>query len=180
MEGAASRRDCRGVRACGRRQRTPGRCEVTPCHIREHALPIGQQAEVLNSRSSVYYLPRPVSWLRSDRFRLDPLFEWNEQYGGKFLAGNIEHNVGNDKHLSQFHCGPTALAETPQCPRNRVAVGRGPAARPAPAIGVLSLQVQKTARAGGLFLGVPRRLACGRTNLNAASSTPSVHGLCPG
>jgi hypothetical protein len=30
--------------------------------IREHALPITKQAEVLNiSRGSVYYLPRPVS-----------------------------------------------------------------------------------------------------------------------
>src|SRR6266850_755828 len=91
MEGAASGRGCRGVRLCGgrRSQPAPGRCEVTPCQdrgadagerffgsrarqsgfaerkamiIREHALPITKQAEVLNiSRGSVYYLPRPVS-----------------------------------------------------------------------------------------------------------------------
>src|SRR4030081_851057 len=90
MEGAASGRGCRGVRVCGGRwsQHAGGRREVTPCQdrradagerffgsrarqsgfaerkamiIREHALPITKQAEVLNvSRGSVYYLPRPV------------------------------------------------------------------------------------------------------------------------
>src|SRR5882672_2831058 len=91
MEVAASGRGRRGVRVCGRRrsQHATGRCEVTPCQDRradagerffgsrarqsgfaerkamiigEHALPIVKQAEALNiSRSSVYYLPRPVS-----------------------------------------------------------------------------------------------------------------------
>src|SRR6202171_4095770 len=91
MEGAASGRGRRGVRACGRRrsQHATGRCEVTPCQdrradagerffgsrarqsgfaerkamiMREHELPISKQAKALSiSRGSVYYLPRPVS-----------------------------------------------------------------------------------------------------------------------
>src|SRR3977135_2404831 len=118
MEGAASGRGRRGVWVCVRgRGPHPGvRREVTPCQdrradagerffgsrarqsgfaerkamiIREHDLPITQQAEVLNiSRGSVYYLPRLVSAIdleimrRLDRLHLEFPFA-----GSRMLRG---------------------------------------------------------------------------------------------
>src|ERR1700716_1924623 len=125
MEGAASGRGRQGIRVCVRRrsQHAGGRREVTPCQdrgadagerffgsrarqsgfaerkamiIREHALPITKQAEVLNvSRGSVYYLPRPVSAVdlevmrRLDRLHLEFPFA-----GSRMLRGLLGDEGG--------------------------------------------------------------------------------------
>src|SRR3979411_2281314 len=152
MEGAASGRGCRGVRVCSghRSQLAARRCEVAPCQdrradagerffgsrarqsgfaerkamiIREHALPITKQAEVLRiSRGSVYYLPRPVSatdlevMQRLDRLHLEFPFAGSRMLRGLLAAEGCQIGRRHVKTLMQ-RMGIEALYRRPRTTR---------------------------------------------------------------